>query len=97
MPLPSAQTSSMADSLFKVEVAFALPHKQRIVALTVPEGTTARQAVGMADLPSLFQEVPSDTFTQAPLGIFGKASPYIDHKHMFSGFFWQLFNKSFYK
>jgi len=73
MPLPSAQTSSMADSLFKVEVAFALPHKQRIVALTVPEGTTARQAVGMADLPSLFQEVPSDTFTQAPLGIFGKA------------------------
>ena len=58
----------MADNLLKVEVAFALPHKQRIVALVVPEGTTARQAVALADLPSLFQEVPSDTFAQAPLG-----------------------------
>lgn len=63
----------MDDNLLKVEVAFALPHKQRIVALVVPEGTTARQAVALADLPSLFQEVPSDTFAQAPLGIFGKA------------------------
>ncbi|MFI8750084.1 RnfH family protein [Vreelandella lionensis] len=63
----------MADNLLKVEVAFALPHKQRIVALAVTEGTTARQAVEMADLPSLFQEVPSDIFAQAPLGIFGKA------------------------
>ena len=63
----------MAVKQLNVEVAFALPHKQRIVALTVPEGTTARQAVSLADLPSLFQEVPSDTFTQAPLGIFGKA------------------------
>ena len=51
----------MADSELTVEVAFALPYKQRIVALVVPKGTTARQAVEMADLPSLFQELPSES------------------------------------
>ncbi len=56
-----------------VEVAFALPAKQRIVALRVPEGTTARQAVALADLPALFPDLPGASFTQAPLGIFGKA------------------------
>lgn len=63
----------MAAERLAVEVAYALPHKQRIVALRVPEGTTARQAVTLADLPALFPELPSDTFAQAPLGIFGKA------------------------
>ncbi len=57
----------------RVEVAFALPHKQRIVALHVMEGTTAREAVGLAQLPHFFPELPVDTFTQATLGIFGKA------------------------
>ncbi|MGM0521411.1 MAG: RnfH family protein [Pseudomonadota bacterium] len=55
-----------------VEVAFALPQKQRIVALTVPDGTTVLEAVEKANLPLLFPEVPSETFHQAPLGIFGK-------------------------
>jgi uncharacterized protein len=55
-----------------VEVAYALPSKQRIVALKVPKGTTARQAVTLADLPTLFPDEPSDMFRQAPLGIFGK-------------------------
>ncbi|MDP3535722.1 MAG: RnfH family protein [Halomonas sp.] len=58
---------------FTVEVAFGLPHKQRLVAVRVPQGTTARQAVALADLPSLFPELPSTAFDQAPLGIFGKA------------------------
>ncbi|MGO2263051.1 MULTISPECIES: RnfH family protein [Halomonas] len=57
----------------QVEVAFALPAKQRLVALEVPEGTTARQAVALANLPQLFPELPEDTFNKAPLGIFGKA------------------------
>ncbi|WP_404472810.1 RnfH family protein [Vreelandella venusta] len=56
-----------------VEVAFGLPQKQRIVAVVVPQGTTARQAVAAADLPSLFPELASTTFELAPLGIFGKA------------------------
>lgn len=63
----------MGAEMLTVEVAYALPHKQRLVALRVPEGTTARQAVELADLPALFPELPSDTFKQAPLGIFGKA------------------------
>ncbi|BBI48023.1 UPF0125 protein [Vreelandella olivaria] len=62
----------MGAEALTVEVAFALPSKQRIVALRVPEGTTARQAVALADLPALFPDLPSDTFAQAPLGIFGK-------------------------
>lgn len=61
-----------ADTLITVEIAFGLPHKQRIVAVNVPFGTTPRQAVALADLPSLFPELPSATFEQAPLGIFGK-------------------------
>ncbi|MCA8865671.1 MULTISPECIES: RnfH family protein [unclassified Halomonas] len=63
----------MGAEALTVEVAFALPFKQRIVALRVPEGTTARQAVALADLPKHFPEVPGDTFAEAPLGIFGKA------------------------
>ncbi|PRY64399.1 hypothetical protein B0H98_10558 [Vreelandella songnenensis] len=63
----------MALSTLRVEVAFALPHKQRIVALEVPSGTTARQAVALAGLPELFPELPESAFSQAALGIFGKA------------------------
>lgn len=63
----------MGDNSLPVEIAFALPAKQRLVALQVPQDTTARQAVALANLPQLFPELPEDTFTKAPLGIFGKA------------------------
>ncbi|MCG6659515.1 RnfH family protein [Halomonas campisalis] len=56
----------------RVEVAFALPEKQRVVTLAVPAGTTARQAVALAELPRHFPEVDPETFEQADLGIFGK-------------------------
>ena len=75
----------MAVDDIAVEVAFALPHKQRIVALKVPSGTTARAAVAMADLPSLFQELPAETFEQAPLGIFGKALRHPDKEPLREG------------
>lgn len=67
-----AETVMSAETI-NIEVAFGLPHKQRLVALHVPQGTTARQAVTMADLPRHFPELPDTTFEQAPLGIFGKA------------------------
>ena len=35
----------MADKSVVVEVAYALPHKQKILSLTVPEGTSMRAAV----------------------------------------------------
>ncbi len=55
-----------------IEVAFALPEKQRIISLRVPLGTTAREAVALADLPSHFPELPADTFNDPDLGLFGK-------------------------
>ncbi|MDI5892951.1 RnfH family protein [Halomonas rhizosphaerae] len=63
-----ASTPAMLD----VEVAFALPERQRIISLAVPEGTTARQAVAMAGLAEAFPELPPTTFREADLGIFGK-------------------------
>ncbi|SDK55133.1 RnfH family protein [Billgrantia gudaonensis] len=55
-----------------VEVAFALPEKQRIVSLRVPAGTTASQAVRQAGLEALFPEVAPATFAEPDLGIFGQ-------------------------
>ncbi len=55
-----------------VEVAFALPARQRIVELDVVQGTTVRQAVTLAELARYFPEVAPGIFEQADLGIFGK-------------------------
>ncbi|MCK9469584.1 MAG: RnfH family protein [Porticoccaceae bacterium] len=53
-----------------VEVACALPDKQKIVALTVVQGTTARQAVELSRIAGEFPEVAVGS---APLGVFGQA------------------------
>ncbi|MHB0774695.1 RnfH family protein [Halomonas sp. WWR20] len=55
-----------------VEVAFALPDRQRIVPLHVPPGTTAREAVERAGLPGYFPDLPATLFERANLGVFGK-------------------------
>lgn len=59
-------------AMLEVEVAFALPERQRLIPLAVPEGTTARQAVAMAGLEAAFPELSPATFHEADLGIFGK-------------------------
>ncbi|UPG92993.1 RnfH family protein [Luteibacter aegosomatissinici] len=51
-----------------VEVAYAGPEGQAVVALAVPVGTTVWEAVGLA-LPQLPPGIRPD---QARLGIFGK-------------------------
>ena len=56
----------------QVEVAFAMPVKQRIYALDVEEGTTARQAVALAPLQADFPDVD---FASKKIGVFGKAVP----------------------
>ncbi|MDV6318613.1 RnfH family protein [Chromohalobacter sp. HP20-39] len=56
-----------------VEVAFAEPHRQRVVALAVPPDTSARDAVVMADFPALFPERGEAFFEHATLGIYGQA------------------------
>ncbi|SCK05715.1 RnfH family protein [Vogesella sp. LIG4] len=53
-----------------VEVAFALPGRQKIVALQVAPGTTAVQAVAQSGLAAEFAEID---MAALKLGIFGKA------------------------
>lgn len=52
-----------------VEVAYALPHKQKIVALLVEPGTTALQAVQRSGITTFFPELD---INQAALGLFGQ-------------------------
>lgn len=59
--------------MITVEVAYALPEKQRIERLSVARGTSALQAVEQANLGRFFDELP-DT-SSMKLGIFGKAIP----------------------
>ncbi|MDY6815999.1 MAG: RnfH family protein [Pseudomonadota bacterium] len=55
--------------MIRVEVAYARPDKQEIVSLTVPEGTTALEAVKLSGITDIFPEVDPDS---NDMGIFGK-------------------------
>ena len=60
----------MTDSI-TIEVAFALPERQLICAVTVPKGTTASEAVIQSGIEEEFDEL---ILADNPsLGIFGKA------------------------
>lgn len=58
----------MTDKQISVEVAYALPDKQKIIALEVSEGCTARRAVLLSNIKNDFPEIDS---ASVPLGIFG--------------------------
>lgn len=61
----------MADfDLIPVEVAYALPHKQKIIALLVEPGTTALTAVTRSRITDHF---PDLDITSAKMGIFGQS------------------------
>lgn len=60
----------MVNSMLDVEVAYALAERQKIVSLSVPAGTTVRQAALQSGLE---QEFPGLDLASSPLGIFGKA------------------------
>ncbi len=61
----------MADfDLIRVEVAYALPHKQKIIALLVEPGTTALAAVTRSKITDHFPELD---ITSARMGIFGQS------------------------
>lgn len=53
-----------------VEVVYALADRQKLLRLTVPVGTTVRQAALLSSLDDYF---PGLELASAPLGIFGKA------------------------
>lgn len=62
----------MADAkLIRVEVAYARPDEQVIIALDVPEGTTLEQAIALSRLQERFPDIGP---TPAKVGIFGKVS-----------------------
>lgn len=61
----------MADfDLIRVEVAYALPHKQKIIALLVEPGTTALAAVRRSKIADHFPELD---ISSAKMGIFGQS------------------------
>ena len=53
-----------------IEVAYALPSEQFLVAIDVEQGTTAEQAV---KLSGVLEKFPDIDLTKNKLGIFGKA------------------------
>ena len=60
----------MTDSEFiNVEVVYALPHKQKLIALSVPSGTTAFEAAEKSGITEHFPELELE---QADMGIFGQ-------------------------
>ncbi|AOY89943.1 RnfH family protein [Marinobacter salinus] len=52
-----------------VEVAYARPDKQEILAVKVPEGTTVLEAVKLSGISGIFTEIDPDA---TDMGIFGK-------------------------
>ena len=59
----------MKDGLIDVEVAYALPERQRLISLRVPEGTSMYDAVLRSGIAGYFPELDID---QASMGIFSK-------------------------
>jgi len=56
-------------AMITVEVAYALPDRQRIVELHVPAGTTALEAVRQSGIQRLFPEINPE---HAEMGVFGQ-------------------------
>lgn len=59
----------MSEALLSVEVAYALPDTQKIIALRVPAGTTAAQAVRLSKITEVFPEIDLE---HAQMGIFSQ-------------------------
>lgn len=55
--------------MIRVEVAYALPHKQALLEIQVPVGTTALAAAQQSGIANKFEGVDLDNGT---LGIFGQ-------------------------
>ncbi|MBH9396887.1 RnfH family protein [Pseudomonas aeruginosa] len=53
-----------------VEVVYALPERQALLRLSVPAGTSAREAVRLSGIAEVFPELD---IQRCPRGIFGKA------------------------
>ncbi|MBU1329707.1 MAG: RnfH family protein [Gammaproteobacteria bacterium] len=60
----------MDKRMIVVEIGYALADKQKLLRLSVPDGTTVREAVLQSGMD---QHFPGLDLAGSPLGIFGKA------------------------
>ncbi|WP_438462193.1 RnfH family protein [Marinomonas sp. PE14-40] len=60
----------MNKTMLRVEVAYAMPDKQKIVVLDVEEGTSVKEVVMQSNIETFF---PGLDKANAKLGIFGKS------------------------
>lgn len=60
---------AVSDKLITVEVAYALPDRQKIIALQVPQGTRAAEAVRLSKISGVFPEI---NLGEATMGIFSQ-------------------------
>ena len=60
----------MSGDLIKVEVAYALPDRQLVIPLQVPQGTTLFEAARRSGIADRFDDLDLEN---APMGVFGKA------------------------
>ncbi len=58
-----------ADQTISVALAYALPERQQVETLSVPQGVTARELLKLADLPKGFPDIDIET---CPIGVFGE-------------------------
>ena len=59
-------------AMIDVEVAYALPQQQWLLSLSVPEGTTALEAIKLSGIET---RVPSLTLNPDEIGIFSEKVP----------------------
>jgi putative ubiquitin-RnfH superfamily antitoxin RatB of RatAB toxin-antitoxin module len=65
-----AQAGERDTVALRVEVAYALPDRQKIIAIDVPAGTSAQEAVRRSGIADHFPDIDLGNLK---LGIFGKA------------------------
>jgi len=69
----TSQTNQISPSAtIAVEVAYALPERQQLIALQVPAGTTALQAVELSGICSQFAELGVGPVSNLAMGIFSQ-------------------------
>ena len=65
-----------------VEVVYAAPDKQKLLRLSVPRGTTMRQAAERSGIAGMFPELD---LASAPMGIYGKLVAKPDERELAEG------------
>ena len=58
-----------ADTLIRIEIVYALPDAQHVFGLTVPRGTTAREAIVLGGLAARHREIAAG---ECALGVYGR-------------------------